>query len=269
MKKLKSPFFVAISLLAIIFTVSCQKNSTGDVPPGQLGLRLLLTDGPSIIFDSIFIDIRKADIKIEKQDGTELWQNLPIQAGIYNILGLRNGVEALLANTNIPAGKIEKLKITLGTLNTAIKNGTSYPLSLHNNVNEFIIDINDDVDEDGDASHKKFWLDFDGAGSVVETSPGHYELNPSMHHFCHHSSGEVEGKVRPNDAQPVFVSAIIGSDTVTVRTEREGEFKFRGILASSIKLIIHPSNNYRDSVINNVLIHQGNDTNLGTIVLHR
>ena len=269
MEKIKSPFIIAITLMALIFAVSCSKNSTGDVTSSQLGLKLFLTDGPSISFDSIFIDIQKVDIKIERQDGTEIWQNLPVQPGIYNILRLRNGVEVLLANVNIPNGKVEKLKLTLGTRNSAVKSGTSYPLALHNNINEFTINIDDDVDDDGDASHKKFWLDFDGAASIIETSPGHFELSPSLHHFSHHSSAELEGKVRPNDAQPILVYAIAGADTLTTRTEAEGEFKFRGIHTTTVKLIIHPSNNYRDSVINNVHINQGEDTNLGTIVLHR
>ena len=268
MKKMKSILFIAIPLLAISLTQSCNKEASNGAS-GLLGLKLILTDGPSMLFDSIFIDIRKVDIEIIKQDNTEAWQSLTIQAGIYNILRLRNGIELQLASMNIPSGNVEKLKLTLGTRNSAMKNGTSFPLFLHNNVNEFTIDINDDLDEDGDADHKKFWLDFDGAGSIIETSPGHFELNPSLRHFSHHNSGEVEGKISPNDALPAIVMAIAGTDTMTTRTENEGEFKFRGIHNNSIKLIIHPFNNYRDSIIASVPVNPGNDTNLGAIVLHR
>jgi hypothetical protein len=257
---------------AVIFTtglfgVSCKKqndNSTGTL------LNVMLTDGPSVVFDSVFIDIQKADIKIEKADGSESTQALSVVPGIYNIMRYRNGIETLLGSVNLPAGsKIEKLILTLGTRNTAMKNGISFPLALHNNINTFTININDDVDNDGDDSHKKTWLDIDASASIIEVSPSHFELNPSMHHFSRHGSGEVEGKVSPSAAQPVIVYAIAGTDTLTVRTEQEGEFKIRGIYSNSVKLVIHPSNNYKDSVISNVALTQGGDTKIGTVVLHQ
>jgi hypothetical protein len=266
--KMKKKIILALTIIASgIFIVSCKKQDTGT---GNIVLNIILTDGPSIIFDSVFIDIQKADIKIEKTDGTESVQPLSIQPGIYNIMRYRNGIEILLGSVTLPAGsKIEKLILTLGTKNSAMKNNVSYPLALHNNVNTFTVNINDDVDNDGDDNHKKSWLDFDAANSIIEISPGHFELNPSLHNFSRHGSGEVEGKVLPAAGQPVIVTAISGTDTLSTRTEAEGEFKIRGIHSSSVKLIIHPSNNYKDSIINNIPLTQGMDTKISTIVLHQ
>ena len=66
-----------------------------------------------------------------------------------------------------------------------------------------------------------------------------------------------------------MVKAISGTDTLIAIPEHEGEFKIRGIRSSTVKLIITPSNGYRDSVINNIQIRRGDDTKLGTIVLHQ
>lgn len=261
--------FASAIITAGILLVACQKQNAG-IGSGNTVFSLMLTDGPSVIFDSVFIDIQKVDIKIENSNGTESVQPLAIQPGIYNIMRYRNGIDILLGTVNLPSGsKIEKLILTLGNRNTAMRNGISYPLALHNNINTFTVNINDDVDDDGDDHHKRSWLDFDASNSIIETSPGHFELNPSLHHFSRHGSGELEGKVLPSAAQPVLVTAISGTDTLTARTEREGEFKIRGIHSSTVKLIIHPSNNYRDSVINNIQVRQGDDTKIATIVLHQ
>jgi Domain of unknown function (DUF4382) len=271
MKTKKIFFTLVITAIFSVIIMSCKKDTSAatGVPAGQNQLKLLLTDGPSLIFDSIFIDIKQVEIKVVKTDGTEQWQTLAIQQGVYNILRLRNGVDAVLSTTVIPDGKIDKLRLTLGINNSVVKGGITYPLTLHNNVNQFTISIDDDTDEDGDADHVKFWLDFDGHASVIETSPNHFELSPSLHHFSHHSSGEVEGKIKPFGAWPVIVKAISGTDTLTAIPESEGEFKIRGIHTNTISLLIKASNNYKDSVINNIAVKQGDDTKIGTIVLHQ
>lgn len=271
MKKL-SPLQLFAGLLILTTGFSaCQKSSVSDsgVPAGQNQLQLVLTDGPSLIFDSIFVDIRQVEVRVVKTDGSEVWQDLGIQPAVYNILRLRNGVEAILATTLIPDGRIDKLRLTLGTNNSVVKAGITYPLYLHNGVTQYTISIDDDVDEDGDADHLKFWLDFDGHGSIIETSPNHFELAASLHHFSHHNSAELEGKIKPGAALPAIVKVVTGSDTLTALPSSEGEFKVRGIQASTVTLIIRPSNNYKDSVMNNIQVRRGDDTNIGTITLHQ
>ncbi|MFN8243296.1 MAG: DUF4382 domain-containing protein [Ferruginibacter sp.] len=270
MKRTSSLLLLAVATLTITFT-ACKKDSVSGtgVPAGQNQLQLILTDGPSVVFDSIFVDIRQVEIRVVKADGSETWQNLSISAGVYNILRLRNGVETVLATTLIPDGSIDKLRLTLGTNNTVVKSGVTYPLYLHGGQTQYTINIGHDVDEDGDADHLKFWLDFDGYGSVVETSPNHFELTASLHHFSHHNSAELEGKIKPAGALPVVVKVVAGSDTLTAIPESEGEFKVRGIQTSTVSLIIRASNNYKDSVISNIALSRGNDTNIGTITLHQ
>jgi hypothetical protein len=259
--------------LLIVGFYSCNKEmsdqSLSAVPAGKNELRIMLTDDPTPVFDSIFIDILRLEVKVERQDGSEHWDTLPINAGIYNILRLTNGVDTLLGVGYVPDGRIEKIRLTLGDRNAVMKNGISFPLSLHNGEHRFIINIDHDVDEDDD-DHFRLWLDFDGHHSILRIRNNQYELNPRIGHFSHRHSGEIEGKIRPNAALPVLVSAISGTDTLTAIPDHDdGEFKIRGIRSSTVKIIIRPSNGYRDSVINNVPVSNGEDTELGTIILHQ
>jgi Domain of unknown function (DUF4382) len=271
MKKNKLLFYLTVSLLILsFFFVACNKELNSEsnlVPAGKNELKIMLTDDPSIIFDSIFLDIQRVEVKVERVNGSEHWDTLSIRAGIYNILRFRNGLDTLLAVGYVPDGEIEKIRITLGNNNSVVLNGVSIPLFLHNNQHQIIVNIDGDVDH-LDPDHLRLWLDFDGHGSI-RFHNGRLELDLHIGHFSHHNSGELEGKIRPSDAFPVLVRAVSGTDTLIAIPEHDGEFKIRGIRSSTVNLIITPSNGYRDSVITNIPIRRGDETEIGTIVLHR
>jgi hypothetical protein len=267
--KIKKPLLL-LSLFAItmIFTiVSCQKDVSSEpspVPPGKSELKIMMTDDPSIIFDSIFLDIQRVEVKVEDSTGAEHWDTLSIRAGVYNILRFRNGLDTLLATGYIPNGEVEKIRITLGTRNSVVLNGVTIPLT--NLANQIIIEVHGDVDH-LDPNHLRIWLDFDGHGSI-RFHNGKLELRLKIGHFCHSKSGELEGKIKPSAALPAMVTVVDGTDSLRAVPNHEGEFKIRGIKASTVKVIINPSNGYKDSVMNNIQIRTSSDTDLGKIILH-
>lgn len=272
--KNKKPFlFLSLVALTVIITFfSCQKDvvkpeDVADIPAGQSQLQVMLTDDPSQIFDSIFIDIKMLEVKVKDSTGAEKWDTLTITPGLYNILRFRNGLDTLLASGLVPNGEIKKIKITLGTGNYVMLNGVKMPLFMNSSDAVIIIDVNGNVDHIG-VRRFKIWLDFDGHGSI-RLHNGRLELKLHVSHFCHSNSGEIEGEIKPSAALPAVVKVIAGTDTLTAIPDHEGEFKIRGIKTATAKLIITPSNGYKDSVINNIQIRQGNDTDLGKIVLHR
>ncbi len=274
MKNNKLFVLSAVLSAAITFImVSCKKElssetqSISNVPAGKSELKIMLTDDPSQIFDSIFIDIQKVEVRVKDSAGAEHWDSLTIRKGLYNILNFRNGLDTLLASGLVPSGAVEKIRITLGTGSYVMFKGIKTPLNIPSGQNVITVSVDDDVDHE-DHHHNRVWLDFDGHGSI-EIHNGKLELKLRIGHFSHHSSGEIEGKIKPSAAFPVMIKAVSGSDTLIAIPEREGEFKIRGIKGSTAKLIITPSNGYKDSVINNIQVRTGNDTDLGTIVLHR
>ena len=260
---------VMVTTVTTILIISCKKelSSSNAVPPGKNQLQVMLTDDPSQLFDSIFLDIQRVEIKVEDSAGIERWDSLNIRTGVYNILNFRNGLDTLLGTGFIPNGRVEKVRITLGSNNFVMFKGITTPPVIPAGMNVITLGVDDDVDH-VDHNHIRLWLDFDGLGSI-ELHNGKLELKLHLSHFSNHNAGELEGKIKPSAAFPVVIKAISGSDTLTAIPEHEGEFKIRGIKTSNAKLIIIPSNGYKDSVINNIQIRQGNDTDLGTIVLHR
>jgi hypothetical protein len=186
---------------------------------------------------------------------------------VYNILRFRNGLDTLLGAGLIPNGEIKKIRVTLGTNNYVMLNGARIPLNLSSGDAVITIDINGNVDHLGNRRFK-IWLDFDGHGSI-RFHNGRWELKLKIGHFCKKNSGEIEGEIKPKDALPATVTAIAGTDTLIAIPDKDGDFKIRGIKTSTATLIIKPSNGYKDSVINNILIRRGDDTDLGKIVLHR
>ena len=262
--------FAIVTAISALVMISCKKELSADnnaVPAGKSQIQVMLTDDPSQFFDSIFIDIRRVEIKVEDSAGVERWDTLSIRAGVYNILNFRNGLDTLLGTGFIPNGRVEKVRITLGSNNYVMYKGVTTPLVIPAGHNIITISVDDDVDHLDD-HHKRLWLDFDGLGSI-EFHNGKLELKLHLSHFSHHNSGELEGKIKPSAALPVVIKAIAGTDTLTAIPEHEGEFKIRGIKTSTVKLIITASNGYKDSVINNIQIRNGDHTDIGTIVLHR
>ncbi|WP_462218993.1 DUF4382 domain-containing protein [Ferruginibacter sp.] len=269
MKIKKSLLFLSLFLTTMIVVfISCKKETSagpGALPPGKSELKIMMTDDPSVIFDSIFLDIQRVEVKVEDSTGRERWDTLTIRAGVYNILRFRNGLDTLLAAGYIPNGEVEKIRITLGTRNSVVLNGA---IILLTNIDKVItIDVHGDVDH-LDPRHLRIWLDFDGHGSI-RFHNGRWELKLKIGHFSHGKSGELEGEIRPSGALPATLMVIAGNDTLRAIPDNDGEFKIRGIKTNTVTLIIKPSNGYKDSVINNIPIRRGNDTDLGKIVLHK
>jgi hypothetical protein len=271
MKSVKKIITAASGIVVLaLLAASCKKETSGadDIPAGKSKLTVFLTDDPSLIFDSIFIDIQVLEAKIELPGGAERWDTLPIRTGVYNILKFRNGVDTLLSTAYVPNGEIKKLRLTLGSRNSVMKNGSSFPLFLHNNNRQVIIDI-PDIDRI-DPNNFRIWIDFDGHGSIIKLNNNQFELRPRIHTFNNSKGGRLEGEVKPGAALPAIIKVIAGADTLLAVTDNhDGDFKVRGIKTSLVKVIVIPSNGYKDSIINNVAIRPGDKTDLDDIVLHR
>jgi hypothetical protein len=119
-----------------------------------------------------------------------------------------------------------------------------------------------------------FWIDFDAGNSIqVDNSgPGNnngYRLKSHIKIFSNSHSGRIEGRVLPLVADPI-VKAIIGSDTATAIPDRsDGEFKIVGLNPGTYSVLIDGNNNYRDTLINNVIVRRGEDTHLPLITLRQ
>ena len=272
-------FVAAGFVFATVFIYSCQKESLSGGSTPNLSkphsVTIYLTDHQTPVFDSVFIDLRKMEVKLEEDslpDGG--WVNLNIRAGVYNILRFRNGLDTLFATGTLPNARIQKIRLTLGTQNSVMKGGQSFPLRVKDEDREVVAELQSSNFEITTSGQVLFWIDFDASRSIQADNSGSgsgngYRLKSSIKIFTHSNSGEIEGKVLPRAAD-ALVMAINGTDTtMAVPDDDDGEFKIVGLNAGTYRVFIDGQNNYIDSTINNVIVRNREDTNLTTINLHQ
>jgi hypothetical protein len=289
MGKLK---FAIICLSVCIFSFACQK--TGSSGYGSNGTRgtssvnIFLTDDPSLVFDQVFLDISKVEIKVE--DDSELrhesehegevddndhhgetsggWMAIPVHPGVYDILQFRNGLDTLFGSASFDASRaLRKVRITLGTNSHVIVNGSSFPLVTNSNDNIIVIKIDESTVAVNSGGLTNFWIDFD-AGRSIRLHGNNFELKPSCKVFSKEKSGGIEGIVLPGSAQAI-VMAVNGTDTATAKPEDSGEFKFIGLKPGSYNLLFHATaGNYVDATVNNVVVSGTEDVHIPTVTLH-
>jgi hypothetical protein len=266
-----------MSVLCVII-YSCQKDISGngnaDINKPH-AVTIFLTDHQTPVFDSVFIDLRKMEVKLEDDtlpnDG---WVSLNIRAGVYNILRFRNGLDTLFATGTLPNARIRKIRLTLGTQNSVMKDGQSFPLRVKDEDREVVANLESSNFEITNSGQVLFWIDFDASRSIQVDNSGSgngngYRLKSSIKIFTKSNSGEIEGRVLPRAAD-ALVMAIIGTDTaMAVPDDDDGEFKIVGLNAGTYRVFIDGNNNYNDTTINNVIVRNKEDTHLPTITLHQ
>jgi len=275
---------LALALFTIISFSSCQKNERS--ASGITGLQVYLSDGPGL-FDKVNIDVTAVEAKIDTSMGTRhddrhgdddddrddnrrsddfgFWQSLSAKPGIYDVFTLRNGADTLLGTGNV-TGTIRKVRITLGTNNSVVKNGVTYPLVLANETGNYLyVKVRSEHHHDS-ASQAKVWVDFDIARSIYEKN-GTFYLKPVLRPFCDKNFAAIEGKVLPAAAGAI-VKAYNGSDTSTAIPNADGKFKIRGLQPGNYSVLFDGNNGYKDTTVN-VTVTVGREAHIADITLRQ
>lgn len=291
--KTKQVFLGAMMFIATALAItSCKKSDSAQIPAGKQNLSLYLTDGPGF-FDKVFVEIKAVQVLVDttkdtrkndtcnwdrlgddigstrsnRKDSGLVWTNLNINAGVYDILNLRNGVDTLLTSTEIPKGAIRLIRIEIGTNNSVVKDSVTYPLSWPDNKPAYIlIKLKGHETEEFLPNKIRLWLDFDVSRSVVIVNNNKFYLKPVFHFFVEKSTASVSGKVKPQDAKAVL-TLFNATDTAYALPNKNGEFKMRGLKDGTYSLYVNGSNNYKDTTINNIVVQAPKNTNVGVIEL--
>jgi hypothetical protein len=303
MKKLRLPVAIPaigfVSLLLTLFvTFSCQKEkgATQNIPEGQQRVRIRLSDNP-VSFDAVNVDIQRVEVFVvpdsclksgNDDDGDDrschhdhdgdrdrdhndcgAWDTLDIKTGVYNLLDLSNGADTLLASGFTIAGKIKKIRLTLGTQNSVVIDSVSYPLSSWNDFNRVTINVRGEDIDQINPSDLQLWLDFDAGRSIVKVRNNHFVLKPFLRIWLPAQTAGIKGKILPSEAGAV-VSAISDGDTLVAIPHDNGWFKIRGLRGSTADIFINASaNGYQDTTLTAVSLVKGQETDIGTIELHK
>ena len=257
---------LAFCLLVVAITfVACNKSDNSQQSGGTAKLELRLTDAPGN-YDAVYVDIQNVKINATT-DSTNGWTDVPlIKPGIYNLLDFRNGIDTLLASVDVPAGTISQIRLVLGSNNSVVVNGATYPLNTPS-AQQSGLKLNLHADLTPGIVYR-LWIDFDANKSIVATGSGKYNLKPVIRTYSEATGGTLQGTVLPPDAKAT-VMAVSGTDTLYAVPSLVGFYRFAGINAGSWNLYFVPDSltGYHNSNIANIAVQTGVVTNVPTVTL--
>lgn len=171
MKKLIVSAIAIVASTALILT-ACSKDKNTD---GTTSLKVKMTDAPTLA-DEVNVDIQEVRVRFG-DDTLRGWTSLSTTAGVYDLLGLQNGVDTLLAVGTVPTGMVREIRFVLGANNSIKVGGVLFPLTIPSGAESGLkIKVNKQLS----ASLDSLLIDFDAALSVHQTGTGDYHLKPVL-----------------------------------------------------------------------------------------
>lgn len=260
---MKYPQLLSFIFLTLLF-LACDKDSIdeGNEPPK---IRVFLTDGPADV-EEVNVDI--IDVQINSQDGENGWQSLSsINTGVYDLLELTGGNEALLGDAEIPEGRLEQIRLILGENNSLKIDGQTQALNTPSAQQSGLkVQIKQDLEP---GITYKLLLDFDAGQSIVEAgNSGMYQLKPVIRANLEALTGSIQGQVLPDTVQ-TLVTASNASETFSSYTNESGFFLLRGIPEGTYMLTFTPEENsgFTEITLLGIVVEINKSTDLGAVEL--
>jgi hypothetical protein len=169
MKNLKINLPAILIGIAMLLVAACKKDE------GTGKMTVKMTDAPGN-YTAVNVDIQA--IEVHYANGG--WTNLPTNAGIYDLLQLRDSVTATLTSgATMATGKVNQMRLILGDSNYVVVDSIyNYPLVIPSGENNGLkLNIDADITVDKDL---EILLDFDAGQSIKETGSGKYMLQPVL-----------------------------------------------------------------------------------------
>lgn len=176
MKPLLKIFSIAIVGIGLaLLANSCKKDSRS----GYVSVNM--TDAPA---NYLKVNVEILDVQVHNE--TQGWVSLPTNVGIYNLLDLQNNATVALASeATVPAGKLNQMRMVLGSHNSLIVNVSDDPLIIVADTFDLKVPSGEETGLKMNLSytlspdkHMVVLLDFDAAASVVDKGNGTYSLKP-------------------------------------------------------------------------------------------
>ncbi|WP_246020711.1 DUF4382 domain-containing protein [Flavobacterium humi] len=258
-----------LSLLVMIFTtlffVSC--NDSNDTEKTST-LTVKLADSPGD-FDEVNIEVLDVMVKNNSDTGDNGWISIGTAAPhVYNLLELTGGLNVVLAdNAIIPSGNLGQIRLLLGTDNTVVKDGITYPLNTPSAQQSGLkIAVNTTLQPD---TAYDFMLDFDVEKSIVVQAggSGNYNLNPVIRVVTTANTGSIKGTVVTVPANlQVLASVDVNGTVVSAYANAEGKFQLNAIPAGTYTVTLTPdiASELPMVTVENVVVVNGQATDIGS-----
>jgi hypothetical protein len=168
---MKNTFLFAMLTLTFMgIFYACTKSGSAAT---TTELEVRLTDNP---YNAQEVNIDLREVRVNYKDSAE-WAVLQTKAGVYNLLGLQNGLDTLIASGTIPGNFLGEIRFVLGTNNSIKIGNVVYPLTIPSGSESGLKlkagrNLNNGKDE--------VTVDFDAALSVHQDGNGNYMLKPVL-----------------------------------------------------------------------------------------
>lgn len=248
---------LAMLLAAMMLVVACNKDDNDNMA-GESQVNIRLTDAPAA-YVAIYVDIQGVEISTDQG-----WVTANVNAGIYNLLDYREGLDTLIASTTINATRVQQVRLVLGSNNSIVVGPATFPLETPS-AEQSGLKLNVQMNVQPGETYT-ILLDFDAAKSIVETGNGGYKLKPVIRTILEANNGIIIGDLGATAAGSL-VYAIDGTDTVGTVANSVGHFYIGGLASGTYEVYIDAVLPYEDETVTNVNVSSGQTTNLGNIVL--
>lgn len=258
------------SMLMLGFT-SCSDDDDNGINPNEetANVSVKLTDAPGD-YDKVEVEVEDVQIKMITDDESaseDSWQSLQdIHTGVYDLLTLTAGNTQLLADAELPTGKITEMRLVLGGENSVTVDGVDYSLQAPSDEQSGLsLNVNQDLKA---GETYTFLLDFDVENSIVKESDGNYLLKPVLRVSVEEETGAIIGSVHPTDHQALIVASN-GTTPASTYSNSEGKFKLNGLPEGTYQVTITPDPEMEvvEVIQNNVKVKKGETTDLEVVFL--
>ncbi|WP_439183275.1 DUF4382 domain-containing protein [Carboxylicivirga taeanensis] len=246
-----------ISLSVALF--SCSDDN------GQARLSIRLTDAPGD-YQEVLIDVQAVQINVSAEDESG-WQTLQsTKKGVYNLLDFTNGMDTLLVDEFLPAGKISQMRLVLGDNNKVMIDGEYHDLETPSAQQSGLkFNIHADLT---DGITYKLWIDFDAGRSIVKKGNGGYSLKPVIRTYTEATSGAIKGLVTPIESASHVMAISAENDTLGTMADKEtGFFMIKGVEPGTYSVTFEPVEGYVGKTIEGVNVEMGVVTDLEVVTL--
>ena len=267
---------ILVAALALGLLVGCSQDHDLLTPESQKvftapfenagTFQLSLIDGP-VDFDDFILVIKGISAHRASEDSLDGWYGMDIEPAEYHLLDLTNGVSALIADAELPAGTYNQLRLLLDEGNRVVVDGEEFDLFIPSGLKSGlkIHHVFEIVEGESYAAT----LDFDAARSVKVNGRGRYSMRPVVRVQEDTSAGHIIGMTVPVEAL-AMVWTVAGSDTVTTFADVEtGAFMLSTLPVGTYDLNFVPTGEgpYTEVSMTGVEVTAGNTTDVGTVAL--
>lgn len=227
-------YYAAYAALAVFSLTACSTEDEATTS-GNARMKVVLVDAPGP-YDEVNVEVLGVEVHTAENGWITLAGTTP---AVHNLLDYTNGFDTVIANGNIPAGRISQIRMILGNGNTVMVDSVLYPLTVPSGATSGL-KLNVQATLEAGLTYV-YTLDFDAARSVNQTGNGEYKLRPVIRVITQALDGGIKGYVMP-DTVLTAVYAITGTDTAGTFTDSTGGFFIGGLNTGTYNLYLDGSN---------------------------